>query len=170
MRLSLIAAALSIAFAGCGTAAYTHKIEVTINDPSNRLGGKPAEVSVFDHQNGMSEEWARKTIGTTAPGALYTGEAFATATRMIYDTSPPPPITAGVYLPALQKDGYFRLDITPVEGPEQATTLTYYAFQAPAPEAGKIPPVPARFTSKAGEKGWTIHLALDVPPAAGPRP
>lgn len=167
MRLPLIAAALSIALAGCGTAVYTHKIEITINDPSNRLGAAPVEVSVFDHTMGYSEEWARKTMGKAAPGAPYAGEVSDTATKTAFDTSLPADMSAGLFLPALTKDGAFILEIRPVEGPEQAATLPYRSFFG---EKADVLPLSARFTSQGADKGWTIKLTIDVPPASGPKP
>ena len=163
MRRLLTAAALSLALAGCGTAVYTHKIEVTINDPSNRLGLGPApavEVSVFDHTMGYSEEWARKTIGRAAPGAPYAGEVSDTATKTAFDSSLPADMSAGLFLPALTKDGAFILEIRPVEGPEQTATLPYRSFFGGKAE---VLPLPARFTSKGADKGWTIKLTVDVP-------
>ena len=165
MRRLLTAAALSITLAGCGTAVYTHQIDVTINDPSNRLGLGPApavEVSVFDHTMGYSEEWARRTMGVAAPGAPYPGKLSDTATKMFYDSSLPADMSAGLFLPALTKDGAFILEIHPVEGPEQALTLPYRSFVGAAAEVQLLP---ARVTSKAADKGWTITLAIDVPPA-----
>ena len=138
-------------------------LAVTVNDPSKRLAA-PTEVSVFDHQSGVSEDWARRTIGTSTPGAPYAGETSATDVKMVYDMSPPADVKAGVYVPALEKDGYFILDIKPAEGPEQATTLGYYSFYVPTAADEKILPLAARFTSKSARKGWTIHLTVDVPP------
>jgi hypothetical protein len=169
MRL-LTVVALSIALTGCGTAVYTHKVAVTINDPSNRLGlGAAAafEVSLFDHTMGYSEEWARRTMGVAAPFAPYPGEVSDTATKMAFDSSLPEDMSAGLFLPALTRDGAFILEIRPVEGPEQVTTLPYRSFSGAAAEVQLLP---ARFTSKAADKGWTIQLTVDVPPAGDPKP
>jgi hypothetical protein len=163
MRL-LTVVALSIALSGCGTAVYDHKIEVTINDPSNRLGPPPLEVSVFDHTMGYSEEWARKTIGRASPGAPYAGAVSDTATKTAFDSSLPANMGAGLFLPALTKEGAFILELHPVEGPEQTATLPFRPFLS----ADKVVPLPARFTSRASDKGWTIKLTVDVPPAAKP--
>lgn len=165
MRRLLTAAVLSIACAGCGTAVYTHKIEITVNDPSNRLGPGPLEVSVFDDAMGYSEEWARRTIGKAAPGAPHAGEVSDTATKMIYDSSLPANMSAGLFLPAFEKRGAFIMELRPVEGPEQTVYLPYRSFTAATLEEDKILPLPARFTSKSADKGWVITMTIDVPPA-----
>jgi hypothetical protein len=167
MRHLWTAAAMSIALAGCGTGVYRHQIEVAVNDPSKRLGAAPAEVAVFEHhQSGITEDWARRTIGKATPGAPYTGESSATDVKMVYDMSPPASVRAGVFVPGVEPDGYFILNINPVEGLEQATTLPYYSFYAPRASDDKILPLAARFTGRSARKGWTIKLTVDVPPAA----
>ena len=99
---------LTLAMAGCGTGVYHNKIEVTINDPSKRLGPEPIEVSVFHKNEGDSEEWARKTMGSTGAGKTYSAEVSATDVKSVcYDRTPPTSIGAGLFLPAFEKNGYF---------------------------------------------------------------
>jgi hypothetical protein len=169
MRSLLPFLLFSIAAAQCGTAVYDHKIEVSINDPSRRLGSAPIEVSIFDIHRGYSEEWARRTLGTTAPGAPYAGEVGGTATKMIYDRTPPTDLAAGLALPAFENRGYFVLRIGPVDGTEQSTMLDYTSYGVATADERAIPPLPARVRSTTARKGWTIRLTVDVPPAE-PKP
>lgn len=159
----------TIVSAACGTGVYDHKIEVTINDPSKRLGPPPIEVSIFD-KNGNSADWARKTIGTTEPGKPYSGKTWGTDTKMFYDRTPSMFVDAGFFLPALEKNGYFVLQIRPVSGTEQTTAMNYASYGVPTKEEDRIAPLPAHFRSEAARKGWTIHLIVDVPPGDPKKP
>lgn len=169
MRHLLPFLALAVCTA-CGTGVYNHQIEVTINDPSRRLGPAPVEVSIFNKTSGSSEEWARKTMGTAGPGAPYTGTVGATDTKMIFDRTPPAMLDAGLALPALERDGFFVLDIKPVEGVEQTTAMNYRSYGVPTRDEDTILPLPAHFRSQGSSKGWTIHLTVDVPPAGDKKP
>jgi hypothetical protein len=169
MRSCLPVMLLTLAIAGCGTGVYNNKIEVTINDPSKRLGPEPIEVSVFHKNYGDSEEWARKTIGTTGAGTTYSAEVSETDVKMIYDRTPPTSIGAGVFLPAFEKNGYFVLEVRPVAGAEQSTLMNYRSFLVPTAEEYKIQPLPARLTSTGSSKGWTIKMIVDVPASKAPQ-
>lgn len=160
---------LFVALTGCGTGVYNHKIDVTINDPAKRLGPAPIEMSVFD-KNGYSEDWARRTIGTTEPGKPYNGKAWGTDTKMFYDRTPSATVDAGVFVPSLESNGYFVLQIRPVSGTEQTTLLNYASFGVMTAEEDTIAPLPARFSSEAASKGWTIHLIVDVPASSAKKP
>jgi len=166
MRKLLVTLLLSIIVAGCGTAVYHHKIEVSLNDPTKRLGDGPVEVSIFDSLMGYSDEWARRTMGTASAGSPYSGTWSDTDTKMVYDRTPPASLQAGLAVPALQKDGFFVLQIKPVAGPEQTTAMPYKSYGVSTPEEDQIKPLTARFTGTPSSTGWTIHLIVDVPPAA----
>src|SRR5262245_58760690 len=118
MRIArAVAFAFALAATGCGTAVFDHRFDVTVNDPCGRLGPGPVDVSIFDKVMGYSEEWARKTMGTATSARPYSGTVSATATRWITDCcSLPPTVVAGLALPAIQKDGYFVVDIQPEKG------------------------------------------------------
>jgi hypothetical protein len=170
MRKLFSTVLLTLTIAGCGTGVYNNKIEVTINDPSKRLGAEPIEVSVFHKNSGSSEEWARKTIGSTGAGKAYSAEVSETDMKMFYDRTPPSSIGVGVFLPAFEKDGYFVLEVRPVAGAEQTTLMNYRSFYVPTAEEDKIQPLAARLTSKGNSKGWTIRMIVDVPPGESKKP
>jgi len=157
------------AAAGCGTGTYDHKIELTIKDPSRRLGPEPIEVSIFN-TTGSSEEWARRTIGTTGTGKPYNGVTWSTDTKMAYDRTPPANLDAGLFLPGLRQEGYYLLKIRPIAGTDQTTALTWASFHVRTNEDDTVPPLPAHFRSEAARKGWTIHLTVDVPPGEAKKP
>ena len=158
----------TITHVACGTVVYDHRIDVAIQDPSGRLGPSPIPVSVFDRTMGSSDEWAQRWIGSTAPGAVYAGKVSATATKMFYDSAPPARVETGIALPSYTKEGYFALDVNPVEGSEQTTLLPFVPYGVPSESARSIVPLPARFRSEFSDKGWLIHLSVDVPPDTKP--
>jgi len=163
----LLLAAMST-LTGCGTAVYDHRIEIAIQDPAGRLGPPPIAVSVFDKDMGSSEEWAGKWMGGTGPGAPYVGKVSTTATRMFYDSTPPARVETGIALPSYAKEGFFLLDVNPVEGTDQTTVLTFVAYGTPSPAAASTVLLPAKFRSEFSGKGWLIHLTVDVPPDTKP--
>jgi hypothetical protein len=163
---------LFLILSGCGTAVFEHKFEVTLNDPTERLGPEP-EVSIFDNVMGYSDEWARRTMGTAAAGRPYAGRVSATDMKTVFDRTPPAMVQAGLALPALEQEGHFVLQIKPVAGPEQTTEMPYKSYTVPTAAEDQIKPLTARFTGTPSSKGWTIRLTVDVPPAptdpVGPR-
>ena len=152
-----------VTMVACGTAVYDHRIEIAIQDPSGRLGPPPIAVSVFDKTMGSSEDWANRWMGGTGPGGLYIGEVGATGTKMFYDRTPSARVDAGIALPSYEKEGFFVLDVNPVEGVEQTTALAFVPYGVPSKSAASIVPLSARFRSEALSKGWLIHLVIDVP-------
>jgi hypothetical protein len=166
MRKLLAALLLSIIAAGCGTGVYHHRIEISLNDPTKRLGDGPVEVSIFDNVMGYSDEWARRTMGTASPGTSYSGTVSDTDTKMVYDRTPPERVQAGLAVPALEKGGFFVLHVKPAAGSEVATTLPYKSYLVSTAEEDRIQPLTARVTGTPSSKGWTLHVTVDVPPAA----
>lgn len=165
---TLVLLAATLTLTACGTVVYDHQIEIAIQDPSGRLGPPPIAVSVFDKQMGSSEEWAGRWMGSTGPGQLYVGKVAATGTKMFYDSTPPARVETGIALPSYAKEGFFVLDVNPVEGSDQTTVLPFVAYGSPSPSGAATVPLPARFRSEFSGKGWLIHLTVDVPPATNP--
>ena len=163
-RLALLL--LPLMLTGCGTKVFTHEVTIAFDDPSGRLGDGPVEVSLFDRQMGESEEWARKTIGTASPAAPFRTTASRTATVMVGESGPRPRVEGGLYVPALERRGYFALALDAVEGRAQevnAPFVPFYDFPADAP---KPAPLAIRATSEAGAEGWRIALRVQVAGAA----
>ena len=160
---------LCIAFAqlllsGCGTGVFTHRFEIALSDPGGRLGAPPVEISLFDRTMGASEEWARKTMGTIAPGAPFVGTYESVETRMIFDSSPAKRVAVALWLPAYEKAGYFSLVVEPAAGGEQHVTLPFAPWADFYPEGSKVVPIPARVRSEGRDGAWLIRVTLDIPP------
>jgi hypothetical protein len=152
------------ALAGCGHAVYRHSIELTLEDPSGRLNGEPVELSVFDTY-GYTEEFARQTAGTTAPGQPPYGAVVAgSAQKMIYDFTPGD-VQANLALLSIEPRGYFNLHLQPVAGTEQTATLPYQSYLVATRDEAAIRPLTARYRSESSRKGWKIRLTVVVPPA-----
>ena len=82
-------------------------------------GAPPTRVSVFDPLMGDTSDWAGKSMGTTAPGTPYVGSFQTTDTKMVFDSSPPNEVEAGLYLPSYNAKGYFRFRFSPIAGQQQ---------------------------------------------------
>jgi hypothetical protein len=163
MRSRLILLVLaSVLLASCGTGVFVHRFEIAVSDPSGRLGPPPYEMSLFDFRMGQSEEWARKTMGVSAPGAPFVGEYKSVETKMIFDSSPAKQVSVALWFPAYEKAGYFGFVLEPVDGAEQQTTLTFVPWNAPYPEGAKVVPIPARVRSEARDGAWVLRIVLEV--------
>ncbi len=161
----LVLALMAAAVSACGHATYRHTVEVTLEDPTGRLKGAPAEISLFDSY-GYTEEFARETAGTTAPGLPpYGAVVNGSANKMIYDTTPGP-VQANLALLSLESRGYFNLFLQPVAGTEQTTTLPYQSYLVATRAEGRIQPLQARYRSESSRQGWKIFLTVSVPPEA----
>ncbi len=153
---------------GCGTGVVAHRFEITISDPAGRLGAPPIEISLFDRTMGASEEWARKTMGTVAPGAPFVGTYESVETRMMFDSSPARRVAVALWLPADEKAGYFPFVLEPIAGVEQQVTLPFVPWPDSYPEDDTVAPIPARVRSEARDGAWVFHVTLDIPPPARP--
>ena len=55
----------ALAAGACGTALYHHVVDVSLTNTTE------TEVGVFDHQQGYSRDWARRTMRQTSASANY---------------------------------------------------------------------------------------------------
>lgn len=165
MRSSLVIATLTaLLTAACGTAVFEHRFEVTVSDPTGRLGAGPVEVSVFDKIMGYSEGWARQTMGVATASRPYSGTVGAQGAGFIWGTPLPANVVAGLAIPAVETSGYFVLDIKPVRGAAQAASLPFARYDAFFPEEGsRVPPLAVRYEAEPADKGWRIRLTVEVP-------
>jgi hypothetical protein len=169
MHARLLCAAFALLLlSGCGTGVFTHRFEIAIADPSGRLGAAPIEISLFDRTMGASEEWARKTIGTAAPGSPFMGSYESVETKMMFDSSPARQVAVAVWLPAYEKAGYFSFVLEPIAGVEQQVTLPFAPWADFYPEGNKVVPIPASVRSEARDGAWLFHVTLDIPLALQP--
>lgn len=161
-----VRAALLLLFAasllGCGTGVHEHALEVAVSDPSGRLGPPPHEVSVFDGRMGHSAEWAERTMGTAAPGAPFR-TTFSTVDTVTVGVARPAKVDLWLYLPGLDRRGFFFLHLEPAARPEGEAALAFSPFGDSRP-AGELPGLTARWSTAPAPKGWRIGLRIEVPP------
>jgi hypothetical protein len=166
MTRRLLLLLLPLSLLGCGTRVFTHTVTITLDDPDSRLGPPPHEVSLFDAVMGQSEEWARRTIGRTAPDAPFTTTITTTDTVMVGESGPKPRIGGGLYLPALERQGYFAVSLTAEDGATQevqAPFVPFFGFPADQPRPS---PLAVRATATAGDDGWRLALVVRLPAEA----
>lgn len=157
--------ALALTTASCGTALINNEFSATVVDPSRRLPAGPVEISIFDSSMGQSDEWARKSMGTTSPGNPYTTSFKTTTTKFIGDNGPSQQVTAGVAIPAYQAKGFFQFQLTPADGQTvtlQAPFIGYYDYNAATD--GPVKPLPMTITAKSGDLSWQLSVVIAVPP------
>lgn len=162
MRAGLALATAVIASA-CGTMLFEHRVDVSVRDASGHLLDRPVDVSIFDDTMGSSDEWARKTAGPSTAAAAYVGRITSTATRTIFDSSLPESLRAGLAIPEYSTVGYFALQLQPQPGAEQTIELPFVLYDRDARPDPPVPPLPARVTATAMEKGWLVRLAVTLP-------
>ncbi|HTM34439.1 MAG TPA: hypothetical protein VL263_24190 [Vicinamibacterales bacterium] len=162
-HLSLWLFAAGAMMAGCGTGVFTHHLEIAIADPNGRLGPPPHDVAIFDSLMGRSEEWARRTAGTTSPGTPFETSYDTVESRMMFDSSPSPRVAAALWLPAYEKAGYFQLVIEPKAGAETTITLPFAPWADFYPDGAKVVPLTARVRSEAGDRAWTLRVTIAIP-------
>ncbi len=159
----------TLLLAGCGTATFDNEFEVSVSDAGDRLGTDRVLVALFDPQMGIPEYRAedKSQIGVTTPEQPYTATLFATATKMVGDSSPPQDVRAGLYLPQLHDDAYYSLNLKPIDGAVIDYQAPYVNFEAGYEPVGQkpktAPPLPMTITTTQGEKGWQIAIQVDLP-------
>jgi hypothetical protein len=167
MPLLLVLSSVWLASA-CGTATFDHVVNVSIADPSRRLGNPPIAVGIFNKTSGQSEEWARRTMGVAGPGTPYTGTVWATDTKTLFDSSLPKHVEMGLSVPAYEAAGYFIVSLQPVAGQDQRATASFAPYGDYFAQAdSKVEPLPLRVRSEKGKQGWHIAMTIEVPPAPG---
>ena len=149
-----------MALSGCGTATYTH--DITIDDPSGRLGPGPVDVSIFDHDMGSSMEWARKTMGPASKEAPYKTTFVTTRVRTVLSEDLPGQVVVAIAIPAYETRGYFLASIAPDPAAEKTIVAPVVMFgRDPAAEA--VAPLAVHYTSQPGDRGWQIGIRVEIP-------
>lgn len=163
MRLAL-AVLIAIPTAGCGTAVYSHRVEVTVNDPMHRLGPPPFDIGFFDSRMGTSQDFALKSAGKASDSAPFQGTTSTMATVLVFSGPRPDSLELSLALPALTTNGFFHLTFHPEAIPAGDQAASYQLYEGSVP-AGDGPRLNYRYSSEPLEKGWRLKIALIIPPA-----
>ena len=159
--------ALLLLLAGCGTVSFTNRVAVSVADSSRQWGDEPLAVSVFDPLMGDTRDWARESLGTTAPGEPYRRDLPDTGTRWVGDSSPPRTVQVGIYLPEVDRTGYYAVTVEPVSGQTRSYDATYvsydYSWETTTGRRPTGPPLPLTVTSLDNGNGWDLQLAVALP-------
>ena len=158
-RFSL--AVVLIGALGCGTAVYEHHIQVAVDDPAKKLGAAAVEVSVFDHQMGYSQDWAKKALRPTSTSAPYVEPLTTTGTATIGSSPRPKEVTIAVALPSLSAEGYylFTAELPAEKDREAKASFVRYGEYFPDPGG---PTIVVRYRSEPDKKGWRIFVVIAV--------
>jgi hypothetical protein len=165
---------LPLVLSACGTGVFPINFAVSIDDPAGTVGAPPTQVSVFDPTMGDTRDWARKFMGQTSPGNPYLTTFQTSATKMVFDSGPPPEVSAGLAIPAYTDRGYFRFVIRPVAGQSQTIKPGFIPYLEFDPSGRAIATPTLEVLPTAAEKGWDLKVTVVLPdtrsPAAGAAP
>jgi hypothetical protein len=147
--------------ASCGTAVYEHRIEVAVDDPANKLGPPPVQVSVFDHQMGYSEDWAKKSLRPTSTSAPYVQSITTTGTVAVGNSALPKEVTIAVALPVLSAEGYYLFTAELPAEHERSAKASFVRYGEYFPDPG-APTVGVRYHSEPDKKGWRVFVVVAI--------
>lgn len=164
LRLALTALVASTPAAACGTAVYSHKVEVTVSDPTHRLPPPPYEVGFFDWRMGTSQDFALKSAGKATDSTPFTTTSSTMATVLVFSGPRPDSLELSVALPALTTNGFFHLWFHPTAVPAGDVQAGYQLYEGSVP-AGDGPKLNYRYSAEPLDKGWRLKIALLIPPA-----
>jgi hypothetical protein len=150
-----------LATLGCGTAVFEHRIQVAVDDPAKKLGPPPVEVSIFDHQMGYSEDWAKKSMRPTSASAPYVQSLTTTGTVSVGSSPRPKDVTIAVALPRLSTEGYylFTAELPAEQDRDAKASFVRYGEYFPDPGA---PTVGVRYRAEPDKKGWRVFIVVAV--------
>ena len=160
MRRSVTLVA-TIAALGCGTAVFEHRIQVAVDDPARKLGPPPVEVSVFDHQMGYSEDWAKKSLRPTSTSTPYVQSLTTTGTVTVGGAPRPKDVTIAVALPRLSTEGYYLFTAELPAEQERLAKASFVRYGEYFPDPG-APTIAVRYRAEPDKKGWRVFLIVDV--------
>jgi len=146
----------------CGTHVFEHVVEISIDDPTHRLG-ENVQVSVFDHSMGYSMEWALRDMHVIPAGHPYTGRWSTADAVAVGNSGPRPTLDLAFSLPQLSRDGYFFIALEPVAGETKQGTAAFTSYGEYFPDQ-RGPSLPVRYLAREAKNGWHIQLTAQVPP------
>lgn len=163
-RKPLLVMAVVLALAGCGTGTFDSTYRVSVEDPAGAQGA--VAVSMFDPSMGDTQEWAEKSLGTASPGRPYEATITAVESRLLLDGGPSQAVEAGLYLPELNPNGWYRVAFEPVDGAHQQVQAMFVPWEVPGTPA---PAIDLRILPESDDSAWIVDLTVlptGPPPAA----
>jgi len=155
-------AALSLLLlTACGTHVFEHVVEITVDDPSRRLG-PVVQVSVFDHSMGYSREWALRETRAATSTQPYVGRWSTADVVAIGNSGPRPTLDLAFSLPQLSGEGYFLIQLEPADGETRSGTAAFTSYGVYFPD-GRGPSLPVRYVARRAKNGWHVRLTAEVP-------
>lgn len=173
LREWLFVLVLAGAGAACGTVVIEHDVQLTINDPTGRLGPPPWEVAVNAPSPlySGSVDWALDANGGQAsPGAPYSA-AFS-HTRAVAGLGVPheQEVEIAIVLPALRDDGWWGGRLQILEDRRVRGHVRFAAWGSLFAEEGSES-LPTRGTATPRDEGsWRLELTIEIPAAPGAPP
>ena len=158
----LLVMTVVLALAGCGTGTFDSTYRVSVEDPT----GAVVAVSVFDSSMGDTQDWAEKSLGTASPERPYEATMSAVESRLVLDGGPSKTVEAGLYLPELNPDGWYRVAFEPVDGAQQGVKAPFVPWEVPGNPA---PAIDLRILPESDGSAWILDLTVlptGPPPAA----
>lgn len=163
----VVALLSALALGGCGTAALSSSIQVTVDDPAGALPPGPVRVAVFDPALGDTRDWATRSLGTASAESPYTGTVTSTETRVALDRGPAKRVRAGLFLPDYRGLGWYALELEPRDGVEQEVSAPLVAWDGYGPQTRGAPPLTVRVRSRADGDTWRLDV---TPVLTAPKP
>lgn len=145
----------------CGTRVTDHVVEISIDDPTQRLG-ESVQVSVFDHSMGYSGEWALRELRTATPSRPYVGRWWTADVVSIGNSGLKPTLDLSFALPQITREGYFFITLEPVDGESKTGVAAFTSYGSYFPDAGGMQ-IPVRYVARRTPDGWHIGLTVEVP-------
>ena len=146
----------------CGTHVFEHVVEISIDDPTHRLG-ENVQVSVFDHSMGYSMEWALRDMRVVTATRPYVGRWSTANAVAVGNSGPRPTLDLAFSLPQLSREGYFFIALEPAEGETKQGTAAFASYGTYFPEPRPGLSLPVRYVAREAKNGWHIQLTAQVP-------
>jgi hypothetical protein len=106
---------------------------------------------------GDTQDWAEKSLGIASPARPYEATITAVETRMALDSGPSQEVEAGLYLPDVNPDGWYRVAFQPVDGAQQQIQALFVPWEAPGTPA---PPIDLKIQPVAADSAWLVELTV----------
>ena len=162
-------ALLTVAFLApsCVNPRIEHEVRITLRDPTGRLGPPPWTVGVHNDTSAFnnSVEWVLEASGGTAtPAAPYVGHFVTEEVQVVTWTSRATELEMALVVPALAARDWWKTILLVEKDGSARGYARRSAFGSLFP-TGDSEVVMMRGTARPRDKGWSLDLTIDIPPA-----